>query len=252
MPDPIELDSNIMALLAALAHEINTPLGAIKSNNDILDQAFGKIGEWINGLPEAYLKPDIKEILHIVEVSLRTNGLACERLISVVGSVRSFARLENTKRSKTDIHDCIENTLAILAHVLKGRIEVVKDYGRVGQVDGYHGQLHQLFMNIILNAAQAIEGEGKIRVKTWETGNAVHVAISDTGRGIPPDVLPRIFDLGFTTKKADAGAGLGLSISRKVIQNHNGRIDVDSEVGKGSTFTIVLPVTQDPEKKPNG
>jgi two-component system NtrC family sensor kinase len=107
-------------------------------------------------------------------------------------------------------------------------------------------------MNIILNAAQAIEGEGKIRVKTWETGNAVHVAISDTGRGIPPDVLPRIFDLGFTTKKADAGAGLGLSISRKVIQNHNGRVEVDSEVGKGSTFTIVLPVSQDPERKPNG
>jgi two-component system NtrC family sensor kinase len=252
MPDPIEFDASVMTLLAGLAHEINTPLGAIKSNNEIVDLAFRKIGEWMKGLPEATLKPDMEEVLHIVEVSLRTNRLACERLISIVGSIRNFARLEDTDRRKTDIRECIENTLAILAHVLKGRVEVVKDYGSVGQIDGYHGQLHQVFMNIILNAAQAIEGEGKIRIKTWEAGNAVHITISDTGRGISPDVLPRIFDLGFTTKKADAGAGLGLPISRKVIQNHNGRIDVESEVGKGSTFTIVLPVLQDPEKKPNG
>ena len=136
--------------------------------------------------------------------------------------------------------------------MLKHRIEVVKDYGRVPPIDCYPDQLHQVFMNIILNAAQAIESDGKIRIKTWEADDAVHIAISDTGRGISPDVLPRIFDLGFTTKKADVGAGLGLSISRKVIQNHNGRIDVESEVGKGSTFTIVLPVSQDPEKKPNG
>lgn len=252
MPDSNEHDPNSMTLLAALAHEINTPLGAIKSNNDILDQAFGKIREWVNGLPEATMKPDMKEILHIVEGSLRTNRLASERLIGIVGTIRNFARRKDDERRKADIHECIENTLAILAHVLKHRIEVVKEYGRVAQIDGYQGQLHQLFMNIILNAAQAIDGKGQIRIKTWETGNAVYIAISDTGRGIPPDVLPRIFDVGFTTKQADAGAGLGLSISCKVIQNHNGRVDVESEVGKGTTFTIVLPVTQEPEKKPNG
>ena len=103
-----------MALLAGLAHEINTPLGAIKSNNDVVDQAFRKIEEWMIGLPEASLKPEMKEILHIVQDSLRTNRLACERLIGIVSSVRHFARLEDAERRKADIVEAIENTLAFL------------------------------------------------------------------------------------------------------------------------------------------
>jgi signal transduction histidine kinase len=250
MPDQIEFDPKVMELLASLAHEINTPLGAIKSNNEVIDLAFGKVREWMKGLPGTALQPDIEEVLQIVEDSIRTNRLACERLISIVGNVRSFARLGDAKIRKADIHECIESTLAVLAHIFKDRIKVVKDYGRVQQIDCHPGQLHQMFTNILLNAAQAIQGEGTIRIKTWQADNAVHIAIADTGPGISPDVLPRIFDLGYTTKKTDVGAGLGLSICRTAIQNHHGRIDVESEAGKGSIFTIVLPLSQ-AERIPN-
>ncbi|HYR89679.1 MAG TPA: HAMP domain-containing sensor histidine kinase [Terriglobia bacterium] len=251
MPDPIQCDPEMM-LLASLAHEISTPLGTIRSNNEDIDLAFRRVGDWMKRFPERAVEPGMKDILDVVEGSIRSTRLACERLSEIVNNVRNFARLDDAECQLADIHESIGSTLVLLAHVLKHRITVVKDYGRVRQIDCYRGQLHQVFMNIILNAAQAIEGEGEIRIKTWESDNAVHIAISDTGRGISPDVLPRIFDPGFTTKKTRLGAGLGLPICRSIVQNHNGSIEVESEAGKGSTFTIVLPVAQNSEREANG
>ena len=230
-------DENVTSLLAGLAHEMNTPLGAIKSNTEILDMALRRIAEFVNRSPES---TDLQEILAIIESSLRTNRLACERLISMVDNVRQFARVEDSERKKTNIHQHIENTLALLAYELKYRIRVVKDFGTIHDIDAFPGQLNQLLLNILQNAIQSISGDGEIHIRTWESPGAVHIAISDTGRGIPEAVLPRIFEPGFTTRKSAHGEGLGLAICSRIVQNHNGRIDVESREGKGSTFNITL------------
>src|SRR5262245_59364062 len=107
-------------------------------------------------------------------------------------------------------------------------------------------------MNILVNAAQSIDGAGEIRIKTWEENDTLRISISDTGRGMTPETKARIFDPGFTTKKPGLGTGLGLAICQKIIQNHNGRIEVESTPGRGSTFTIVLPIVQQAERKANG
>ena len=102
-------------------------------------------------------------------------------------------------------------------------------------------------MNILVNASQAIEGQGEIRIRTWEQDGTVRIAFSDNGKGIPPEILPKVFDPGFTTKKAGLGTGLGLSICYRIIQDHGGRIEVESEVGRGTTFTIILPISRLPK-----
>jgi signal transduction histidine kinase len=237
-------------LVAGLAHEINTPLGAVTNNNEVFELAFRKVGELLKSLSENKGQNredkanELKELLAIVEDSIRTNRMACERLVRIVRNVRNFARLDEADWKKADIHEGIESTLTLLAHELKGRISLVKEFGDLRPVECYPNQLTQVFMNIIMNAAQAIEGQGEIRIRTTEENDNVCIAISDNGRGISAGNIPRIFDPGFTTKEPGLGTGLGLSICSKIIENHNGRIDVDSQVGRGSTFRIILPIAQ--------
>jgi signal transduction histidine kinase len=239
-------------LVAGLAHEIYTPLGAVSSNNEVFELAFKKIVDIIkakSGVGSDAHDPHLDELLGVLQDSIRTNRLACERLIRIVRSVRNFARLDEGERKKADIHEALECTLTLLAHELKGRITVVKDYGSLQPLVCYPTQLNQVFMNVIMNAAQAIDGKGEIRIRTDERENEVVITISDNGRGIPPENLKRIFEPGFTTKKAGVGTGLGLSISSKIIDNHNGRIEVSSPPGHGATFRIVLPIPEKQEGK---
>jgi two-component system NtrC family sensor kinase len=105
---------------------------------------------------------------------------------------------------------------------------------------------------MLVNSSQAIEGEGEIRIRTWEEGETVRIAISDSGKGIPPELQSKVFEPGFTTKKAGLGTGLGLSICLRIVQDHGGRIELESEVGRGTTFTIVLPIQEAAERKANG
>jgi signal transduction histidine kinase len=243
------------SLAAGLAHEINTPLGAISSSNEILESAFGQVREFVKTLsatPAVLDETKLAEVFDVIDDSIRTNRLACEQLVRIVRNVRNFARLDEAIWQKADIHEGFESTLTLLNHQLKGRILIVKEFGEIPQIECYPNQLNQVFMNILVNAAQSIEGNGEIRIKTWEESDTLRVAISDNGRGMTPEVQARIFDPGFTTKKPDLGTGLGLSICLKIIQNHNGRIDVESTPGHGSTFTIVLPVVQQAERKANG
>ena len=132
----------------------------------------------------------------------------------------------------------------LVRHEIKHTAEVFKDYGDIPQINCHPNQINQVFMNLLVNSAQAIEGKGEIHIRTFRQGDIVNVQFSDTGKGIPPANLSRIFDPGFTTKGVGVGTGLGLSICFKIVQDHGGRIDVESEVGKGSTFTIRLPVTR--------
>jgi len=233
--------ASLGALLSGVAHEINTPLSSIVASGTNLTLALGKIRKVLESLP-AGSAPGLEQTLAIVDDSLRTNRLASEHMVNVVRSLRNFGRLDEIERRRVDIHEGIENTLILMAHELKGRIKVVKDFGAVSQVSCFPNQLNQVFMNILMNAAQSIEGsEGEIRIRTWEQNGTLRVAISDNGRGIPPGLQSRLFEPGFTTKKAGSGTGLGLSICRRIIEDHGGHIEVVSEAGRGTTFTIVLP-----------
>lgn len=141
-----------------------------------------------------------------------------------------------------DIREGLENTLTLVHHELKDRITVVKDYGQIPKINCFPNQLNQVFMNILVNASQAIEDKGTITIRTITDNRNVIIEFSDTGRGMTAETIKRIFDPGFTTKGSGVGTGLGLSIVHQIIQDHRGKIDVESEPGKGATFRLTLPI----------
>ena len=156
--------------------------------------------------------------------------------------MRKFARLDQAVKDRVDIHSGIESTLTLVHHELKNRIKVHKEYGKLPPVSCYPNQLNQVFMNIFINASQAIEGKGDIHIKTRvDNGNAL-VQIQDNGHGIPEESLNKIFNPGFTTKGVGIGTGLGLSIVYQIIKDHNGKIDVTSDERKGTKVIISLPI----------
>ncbi len=241
-------------LVAGIAHEMNTPLASISSNTDTIALALQKLG----GLTASEFPDDaspsrrsFEDALSIAGESLRTSRLACDRILKLVGGLRAFARHDELRMQKVNVQEGLESTLALVAHELKGRIRVVKEYGDLPEIECYPDQLNQVFMNILVNAAQAIEGPGEIRIRTWRDLETIRISISDSGRGIPADLAAKIFDSGFTTKKVGEGTGLGLSISTRIVHAHGGRIELESRAGRGSTFTIVLPVRTTPERKTN-
>lgn len=226
-------------LVAGVAHEINTPLGAISSGIDTFIRGFKKIREHLVSIPG--MEP-VTEKLDILENLASVNETACSRITSIVKTLRNFARLDEGEFKKVNLHDGIDSTLTLTAHLSSNRITVIKDYGELPQLECHANQINQVFMNILVNACQAIEGTGTITIKTFLKDEHIHVAIADTGVGIPKDNISKIFDPGFTTKGVGVGTGLGLSISYRVVEEHGGKIMVDSEVGKGTTFTVVLPL----------
>ena len=230
-------------LIAGLAHEINTPLGAIHSNNDTISRSISKIRQIL--VDESMSAPDRKQaetrLVDIMQELCQNTSIASERLMSIVGSLKNFARLDEAELQKADIHEGLESTLTIVQHQLKNRIEVVKHYGNIPRVECHPNALNQVFMNLLVNAAQAIPERGTITIRTFKKGDSVRIAISDTGVGIPEENLSKVFDPGFTTKGVGVGTGLGLSICYKIIQEHQGKIEVESS-DRGTTFTIVLPL----------
>jgi len=241
-------------LLAGIAHEINTPLASISSNTDTTALALQKLkGLIASEFPdEASLsRQRFEDAVSIAGESLRMSRLACDRILKLVAGLRGFARHDDLRMQKANVHEGIESTLALVAHELKGRIQVVKQYGDLPEIECLPDQLNQVFMNILVNAAQAIEGPGEIRIRTWQEGDTIRISIADSGTGIPADLARKIFDSGFTTKKPGQGTGLGLAISSRIVQAHGGRIELGSGAGRGATFTIVLPIRTTEERKTN-
>jgi len=235
-------------LVAGVAHEMNTPIGTITSNADTLSRALEKLDKIMRSdeIPEAVRGlRGLKQVQTVLEDIARINQLACDRIIGIVSSLRNFARLDEAELKTADLHEGLESTLTLVHHELKNRIEVVREYGDIPPISCHPNQINQVFMNMLVNASQAIKGEGTITIRTFRQGDIVNVQFSDTGTGIPPENVSRIFDPGFTTKGVGVGTGLGLSICFKIVQDHGGSIDVESEVGKGSTFTIRLPLGKD-------
>ncbi len=233
-------------LVAGVAHEINTPLGALHSNVDIFIRTFDKIRALVSdpSTPaEVRENPELLKLIDAVDEVNTVSRMATRRIVNIVNSLRNFARLEEAERKDADLHEGIESTLTLVHHQMKNRIDVVKNYGEIPHIRCYPNQLNQVFMNLLVNAAQAIEGTGTITVTTrrGESEGGVVVEISDDGRGIDPENLSKIFDPGFTTKGAGVGTGLGLSIVYQIVKDHDGEVEVVSQPGVGTTFRVVLP-----------
>lgn len=233
------------SLVAGVAHEINSPLGALNSNNDIFIRAIKKLKALLgeqNTTSNICENPDVKKIFDNIDKLTAVSKTAAERIIKIVNSLRNIARIDKKEKEKANLNNGIESTLTLVHHKLKNRIRVHREFGEIPLLNCYPNQLNQVFMNMLVNAIQAIEGEGDIFIKTYIQHETIIVEIRDTGKGIPKENLSRIFDPGFTTKEAGIGTGLGLSIAKQIIEDHAGKIELESEGGKGSIFRIMLPV----------
>ena len=237
-------------LVAGVAHELNNPIGFIFSNmvhlRDYSERLINLVKVAENSPKKLAAKKEEAEFDYIVD-DMPKLIKSCEdgarRTRDIVLGLRNFSRLGEAKQKEVDIHEGIENTLKLLSGELKSRIKVIKKFGKLPKVKCFPSQLNQVFMNILTNGAQAIEGSGEITISTTSRKDMVDISIRDTGRGMPEEVVSKIFDPFFTTKSLGKGTGLGMSITYGIIETHQGKISVQSEVGKGTEFTISLPVS---------
>ncbi len=231
--------ASIGRLAAGLTHEIHTPMGALVSNLDMQRRCLAALRAAAAGTDDFGLKQQAETWEELLELQ----GLATERIRRIVHSLRTFAHIDRAERERYDVHEGIEAALALLTHETRGRIEVECDFHELPPVLCRPDALNQVFMNLLENAVKAIEGEGVVRVETRRLdGDRISLRFIDTGHGIPADKLEKIFEPGFTTKPRGVGTGLGLAIASKTIRDHGGEIQVRSEPGKGSEFTLILPL----------
>jgi signal transduction histidine kinase len=260
--------SSLGQMVAGIAHEINTPLAYVKNS---LGSVAGKLPEVKKLIVETNKllrlmeagSPDperlqakfqsVRELVHhfaeqqaLAELGqLATDGLyGIDQISEIVLNLKNFSRLDRSKISSFNLNEGLDSALLLAKHELK-HLTIKKNFGEIPAITCSPSQLNQVFLNLINNAAQAIEsGTGELTLTTRvEDAQHVAVEISDNGKGIPPEIMSKIFDPFFTTKAVGKGTGLGLSISYKIIEQHGGKISVDSTVGKGTKFTIVLPLT---------
>jgi PAS domain S-box-containing protein len=230
-------------LVAGIAHEINTPIGAVNSMHNTLVRSTQKLKLLLEkDFPELFANNRrLKTILKAIDDANQVIESGSSRVTTIVRRLKSFARLDEAELKTVDIHEGLEDTLTIIHHELKHKVKVVKRYGELPAVPCYPGPLNQVFLNLFINANQAIADTGEVTVTTSADEANLYIEIRDSGNGIPPEVVKRIFDPGFTTKGVGVGTGLGLSICYQIMQDHHGEIRVESEEGQGSAFTVVLP-----------
>jgi signal transduction histidine kinase len=234
-------------LSAGVVHEIRNPIGSIYSNNEVILRSLEKLKAMLEQA-RANSTPPPQQSLDVVDIMVgltAVDKIACERISSVIRSLKTFARVNEGDLARVDINELLTNTLKLTGTVFRRRIETQTDFGELPPVECYPGLLNQVFLNLIVNAGQAIEDEGTITVRTRHEADSVQISIADTGRGIPPEVRNRIFAAGFTTKPIGEGTGLGLSITREIVEDtHGGRIWFETETGKGTTFYVRIPIEQ--------
>lgn len=256
-------------MVAGVAHQLNTPLAFSQNNVLMVKDALqgmelpmkvaGRLSDILQEvegdrvtLKVSQLKSNLEKLRDgNVDVSMLQSMLndvleGIEQMTELVVNLRDFTRLDRAATANADLNKSLHTVAYIARTVLPKNVELVEDLGNLPAVECNPSQLNQVFLNLINNAAQAIDsaGSGTVTVRSRAAGEQIVVEVEDTGRGIPDDVLPHIFDLYFTTKAAGEGTGLGLSIARDIVRQHGGDITVDTRVGEGSTFTIRLPVRQ--------
>jgi two-component system, NtrC family, sensor kinase len=255
-------------LTAGIAHEINNPINFINSGIEGLKLAFHQLIELFEQYEQ--ITPDnvrqkLKQIVNykrnmnypllLSDIDELTKDVktGIYRTVEIIKGLRTFTRLDESDLKYIDIHNNIDSTLVILRNKYINRIEIIKDYGIIPEIECYPGKINQVFLNILVNAVQSIKENGKIYISTRQINKEelqyAIISIRDTGTGMDEGTKKRIFEPFYTTKDAGEGTGLGLSISKSIIENHQGTIEVESEFGKGSEFKIYLPVVFQKKEK---
>lgn len=226
--------ASIGQITAAIVHEINTPVGAIKSNAQLTDMVLKSVSN----------ESDIEKIKHKLDQITPGNQMvldASNRIADIIKSIKNFSRIDQSDFNEADIHEALRSVLVLTSNLWKSRVTIEEDFGQLPLIFCHASMLNQVFLNLIVNAIDAIEKTGTIRIKTrYEDDNAI-ISISDTGCGILPENLEKVFEQGYTSKPFGKGSGLGLAISQDIIKKHNGSLTVKSTLHEGTTFTIVIP-----------
>ncbi|WP_018988388.1 sensor histidine kinase [Aromatoleum toluclasticum] len=256
-------------MVAGVAHQLNTPLAFSQNNILMVKDALqsmelpmkvagrlSSILEDVEGdkvtIKVSQLKANLDKLQDgNVDVAMLQEMLkdvlgGIDQMSELVVNLRDFTRLDRAATTNADLNKSLHTVAYIAQTVIPKNIELIEEYGELPEVECNPSQLNQVFLNLINNAAQAIEGPGRIRVRSSAAGDKVRIEVQDNGRGIPDHVLPNIFDLYYTTKPAGEGTGLGLAIARNIVTEHGGDISVSTRVGVGTTFTVTLPVRQQP------
>ena len=256
-------------MVAGVAHEVNTPLGYVRNNVELAQDAFAQVlaiadagaalAATITRQPadEAAIercRATLSELHQGFQANFPAEELAdlfddtlfgVDQIAEIVANLKDFSRVDRAAVDAVDINRCLDSALLIARNALKYKAEVVKAYQPLPAIACAPSQINQVFLNLLTNAAQAIEDTGRIVVRTAATDRHVHVIIQDSGRGIAAEHLPKIFDPFFTTKPVGQGTGLGLAISHKIVQDHGGAIRVKSQPGLGTAFCISLPIRKE-------
>jgi signal transduction histidine kinase len=249
--------ASVGQLVAGVAHELNNPIGFVYSNVTTLEDFARRLRGMLDvyrgiALPEperarVQAEWDTRKVDYALKyLDSMTRGIkeGAERARKIVRDLRVFARSQDDVWQSVDIHEELESSLTLLNHLLKDRVTVHRKFGEVPAVECIRSQIDQVFLNLLANAAQAIQGPGAITIETRADDGMAVLRISDTGPGIPADVIGRIFDPFFTTKPVGEGTGLGLSISYEIVKKHGGDIRAESEDGVGAAFTVRLPIAR--------
>jgi signal transduction histidine kinase len=244
-------------LAAGIAHELNNPVGFIYGNMDVLAECVGGLTELLDyydkselnesvasGVARIKERIDYAAALEDLDLIVKDCREGAQRIRDIVQNLRTFSRLDEAEFKESDVHEGIDSTIRLLSRYYSSdNITLVRDYGNLPPVDAFAGQLNQVWMNLLVNAAQAVSGKGgEVRVKTRVEGASVVVSVTDSGGGIAPENLKRIFDPFYTTKPVGEGTGLGLSISFGIVERHGGTIAVNTHLHKGTTFSVTLPI----------
>jgi|GEM_PF-1075036 len=256
--------ASIGQLSAGIAHEINNPMGFINSNLGTLEKYVDKFDRYIATLEavvEQSASPQqqqavtelrktlkLEYVLKDIRQLLAESEEGADRVMKIVKDLKTFARSDTEQLGNADLNQCIDSTLTIIWNQIKYVADLTKEYGELPKVTCNVQQINQVLLNLLVNAAHAVEDKGgeelgTVTIRTWADDKNAFVAISDTGCGIPEEIRSRVFDPFFTTKEVGKGTGLGLSISHEIIKKHGGELTMASELGKGSTFTISLPLS---------
>jgi two-component system NtrC family sensor kinase len=250
--------ASIGQLAAGVAHEINNPVSFIASNLNTLDKYLYRLVKFSQVQTEIIKKLQASDAIRKMEKKRKELKIdyvvedirkmvqelldGTNRVQKIVQSLKRFSRVDDVDYKNSDINECLEQSINIVWNEIKHKAALVKEYGEIPFTKCFPQQLSQVFINLLLNAAQAIAEKGEIKIKTWERDKEIWISVSDTGVGISPDNMVKIFEPFFTTKEVGKGTGLGLSISYEIVQRHGGDISFESEEGRGTTFIIRIPI----------